>query len=45
MGTFHGIFKLCFSGKIGGAGGSNHPLSNNVLHGATYFCMVAAHFE
>ena len=42
-GMFHGI--LCYSGKIGGGGGSNHPLNNNVLPGATYFCMVAAHFQ
>ena len=40
-GMFHGI--LCSSGKIGGGGGSNHSLSNNVLPGATYFCMVADH--
>ena len=41
-GRFHGI--LCFPGKIGGVGGSNHPLSSNVLPGATYFCMVGDHF-
>ena len=41
-GMFHGIF--CYSGKMGGGGGSTHVSSNNVLPGATYFCMVAAHF-
>ena len=39
-GMFHGI--LCYWGEIGGGGRrSNHPLSNNVLPGARYFCMVA----
>ena len=39
-GMLNGI--LCYSGKISGDGGSNHPLSNTALPGATYVCMVAA---
>ena len=42
-GMFHGI--LCYSGKIGVGGGSNHPLSKNVLPGATYFLWLPPTFE
>ena len=41
-GMFHGT--LCYSGNIGGGGGSEQPLSNTVLPGARYCCLVAAHF-